>query len=64
MKQVVDQIYSEGRSRTIHGTNEKLGYDWSNTRALAEYFTRYALMNCIDRAANNPTVDDPLQLLK
>jgi hypothetical protein len=28
MKATIDKIYSDGRSRTIHGTNEKLGHDW------------------------------------
>jgi hypothetical protein len=39
-RQVIDEIYSDGRSRTIHGTNDKLGYDWSVTRMLSEYFAR------------------------
>jgi hypothetical protein len=62
VKQVIDEIYSDGRSRTIHGTNEKLGYDWSVTRGLAEYFARYCLMSCMDWAGNNCAADDPLQL--
>ncbi len=34
LKKSIDRIYSDGRSRTIHGTNDELGYDWS-TRGLS-----------------------------
>ena len=27
---LLDTIYSEGRSRTIHGTSQKIGYDWTS----------------------------------
>jgi hypothetical protein len=64
VKQVIEEIYSDGRSRTIHGTNERLGYDWSDTRALAEYFARYCLMSCMDWAGTQSATDDPLQLMK
>ncbi|MCC0015573.1 MAG: hypothetical protein H6878_04620 [Rhodobiaceae bacterium] len=62
MKAAVDQIYSEGRSRTIHGTNTKLGHDWSGTKSLSEQFARLCLLACIDWAAANPTSNDPKQL--
>jgi hypothetical protein len=62
LKQAVDEIYSDGRSRTIHGTNEKLSHDWSGTRGLAEQFARRCLLLCIDWAARNPASDDPRQL--
>ncbi|MGB4950812.1 MAG: hypothetical protein WBO55_09285 [Rhizobiaceae bacterium] len=48
MKAAVDQIYSEARSRTIHGTNTKLGHDWSGTKSLSEQFARLCLLACID----------------
>ena len=62
MKQVIERIYSEGRSRTIHGTNDKLGYDWTVTRGLAEQFARLCLGACIEWAGNNPSSDDTAQL--
>lgn len=62
LKQAVDQIYGEGRSRTIHGTNEKLGHDWSETRNLAEQFARLCLLQCVDWAAEKSSLDDPKQL--
>ena len=64
LKQAVDQIYSDGRSRTIHGSNFKLGHEWSGTRGLAEQFARLCLSACIDWAATNSLCDDPEQLRK
>lgn len=62
LKQAVDEIYSDGRSRTIHGTNVRLGHDWTATRGLAEQFARRCLINCIDWAAQNSSSDDPRRL--
>ncbi|MGD9614738.1 MAG: hypothetical protein AB7H90_02535 [Alphaproteobacteria bacterium] len=62
LKQAVEEIYKDGRSRTIHGTNVKLGHDWSETKGLAEHFARLCLLHCIDWAAQNPSLDDPKQL--
>jgi hypothetical protein len=64
MKAVVELIYSDGRSRTIHGTNTKLSHDWSGTNSLSEQFARLCLLFCIDWAAANPTCNDPKQLSK
>lgn len=64
MREAVDEIYSSGRSRTIHGTNDKIGNDWSSTRALAEQFARVCLVMCLDWAVSNPTSNDPLALKK
>lgn len=51
---VLETIYSEGRSRTIHGTSQKIGYDWANTRGTAEQLARYALVACLDHVARTP----------
>jgi hypothetical protein len=64
VKSAIEHIYSDGRSRTIHGTNDRLGNDWSVTRGQAESFARLCLVGCIDWAANNPASDDPLLLLQ
>lgn len=61
MKQVIGEIYRYGRSRTMHGTNEKLGYDWSVTRGRAEQFASLCLLGCIDHAGKDRTNDDPAQ---
>lgn len=64
MKAAVDEVYSEGRSRTIHGTNDRLGHDWSSTRRLAEQFARLCLIAVIDWTVKNPVIDDPAALQK
>ncbi|GLK76117.1 hypothetical protein GCM10008171_13710 [Methylopila jiangsuensis] len=64
MHDAVQEIYSSGRSRTIHGTNDKIGNDWSSTRVLAEQFARLCLVMCLDWGACNPTSNDPLALKK
>ena len=51
---LLDTIYSEGRSRTIHGTSQKIGYDWANTRGIAEQLARYALVASFDHVARTP----------
>lgn len=58
-KSVLDAIYSEGRSRTIHGTSAKIGFDWRETRVMAEQIARYALIACLDYAARTPTAVKP-----
>jgi hypothetical protein len=52
---VIETIYSEGRSRTIHGTSQKIGYDWASTRATAEQLARYALVASFDHVARTPS---------
>jgi hypothetical protein len=64
LKQAIEEIYSDGRSRTIHGTNVKMGHDWTRTKSMAEQFTRLCLLLCINWAANNPSSDDPSQLAR
>lgn len=62
LKKAVERIYNKGRSRSIHGTNNELSNDWSDTKALAEQFARFCLLLCLDWVANNPNCDDPAQL--
>jgi hypothetical protein len=64
VKQVISKIYGEGRSRTVHGTNDNIGFDWSVTAGHAQQFARLCLLSCINWAATNPGSDDPRQLLK
>lgn len=59
MKEVVNKIYEAGRSRTIHGTNDKLGHDWSTTRTEAEMLARSCLVSCLAEAAHNTSMIDP-----
>jgi hypothetical protein len=64
LRQAIKEIYSDGRSRTIHGTNVKLGHDWTSTRDMAEQFVRLCLLLCIDWAASHPSSNDPSQLAR
>ena len=64
LKQAIETIYSDGRSRTIHGTNDELGHDWSGTMGLADQFARLCLISCMHWAAQNPALDDPSLLQK
>lgn len=64
LRTAIKEIYSDGRSRTIHGTNDELGHDWSSTRQLAEQFARLCLIRCVDWVVDNPQSDDPAALLK
>lgn len=61
-KAVIDDLYSQGRSRLLHGNSERLGHDWEGTRGLAEYFARIGLVLCFHWAAENAKCDDPKQL--
>lgn len=57
-KAVVDRIYNDGRSRTVHGTSAKVGHDWTETRGLAEQLARVTLLACLDRAGGNSNLTD------
>ncbi|MGX1197187.1 hypothetical protein ACSSVQ_001171 [Parvibaculum sp. MBR-TMA-1.3b-4.2] len=59
LQKAVEEIYKYGRSRTIHGTNKKLGHDWIATRETAEQFARMCLLACLDWMASHPKSDDP-----
>lgn len=63
-RQTICDIYRYARSKTIHGNNEKLGYDWSETQARAEQITRLCLNACLNWAATNPNNDNPKHLSK
>lgn len=59
MKQAVARLYGEGRSRTVHGTSERLSQDWSEMRGLAETLSRLALLGSLHWFERNKGVDDP-----
>lgn len=62
VKQSVNKLYKEGRSRTIHGTSDKLERDWTGTKELGEQLAKYCLVACIHWAASHPACDDPALL--
>ena len=53
LNQIIDEIYGTARSQTLHGTNPKLHYDWSNTRAIAEQISLQCLLRCMIMAQDN-----------
>lgn len=59
LKQAVNRIYSDGRSRVFHGNSPEFHDDWTPVKAYAEQLARFALWHCFDWAARNPGVDDP-----
>ena len=63
LAQLVNFIYSKGRSRTLHGTNPGVLYDWSDARVTSEIFTRYCIVSSMDFLEQNPTVSDSECLL-
>ena len=58
----LDRIYGDGRSRTVHGTSDSLGHDWSESRQLSERLARLCLLSCLERAFENPQMEDPKRL--
>ncbi|ESX63542.1 hypothetical protein X760_00325 [Mesorhizobium sp. LSHC422A00] len=59
LKSAVSVIYGYGRSRTMHGSNERIGTDWSNNSARAEQLARLCLSSCMEWAGENRDKDDP-----
>ena len=62
LKRLLREIYGGGRSRTVHGTNDRLGHDWSDTRRVAESFARECLMACLDWVWRHESAEEPSQL--
>jgi hypothetical protein len=63
VRKVVEKVYREGRSRTVHGTNDKLLVDWTEVRYYSEVLARHCLVGSLHWAAMNPSSDDPMKLL-
>ena len=55
LKQIVKQMYNQARSRTLHGTNEKLLHDWSIVQAYSEVITRNCIVSSMKFLIKNPT---------
>jgi hypothetical protein len=56
---LIDDLYSDGRSRLIHGSSDRIGHDWQQEKGLAESIGRFTLIMCLHWAADNQKVDDP-----
>lgn len=57
-QKAIDELYSEGRSRTIHGSSDKLYLDWTESKYLAEELARLTFMACIEWVSSNPGCND------
>ena len=53
VNQIINGIYRDARSESLHGANSKLHYDWSNTRDIAEQIARGCLVECMIMAQDN-----------
>lgn len=62
LEQLVAQIYKHARSRTLHGNNPDIAYDWSDIRTRTEQLTRTCLMQCIGRTLEQPPIEDRADL--
>lgn len=61
---VIDDLYSQGRSRLIHGSSDRIGHDWHQEHGLAESLARLALIACLHWAADHENLDDPKAMAK
>ncbi|WP_150126857.1 hypothetical protein [Sphingomonas panacis] len=61
-KKAIDDLYSQGRSRLLHGNSDRLGHDWEDQRGLAETLARLCLIACFHWAVEHPTCSDPRQM--
>jgi len=59
-KNEIGNLYGNGgRSQILHGVNKRLGYDWTQDRALAEQLARVCLLECLEVFAKHTGDDDP-----
>lgn len=58
LESLIKKIYGQGRSRTIHGSNNQAGLDWSRYAALSEFLAKQLLIGCVDWAAETDTTSD------
>lgn len=57
-QEVVKEIYSDARSRAIHGSTERHGHDWQRVRSTAERLARLCLNLSCGWIWENPNSDD------
>ena len=59
LRKDLKRLYETGRSQTVHGTNYRLGHDWSDSRSLSEELARICLISCLHWAAEHQQANDP-----
>lgn len=57
-KEAITKIYSDGRSRLIHGNSSDFAHDWLETRQTAEAIGRWCLVAACDWLSENTGTDD------
>ena len=60
----IDKIYNHTRSRSLHGSYDKIGYDINRLRSQAEIFTRNCLITCLVFYHDNPHIEEVEDLSK
>lgn len=55
---LIANIYDYARSRTIHGSNDRIGHDWSQARSRAELLARLCLHMACSWITEHPDRDD------
>lgn len=56
---IVERIYSIGRSRTLHGKNDKFTEDWEFWRRISEMLARLLLIKFLEWSVHHRDEDDP-----
>lgn len=51
LKEQISRIYGLARSRTLHGNNPLVAYDWEQTRVEAEWYARQCLIKSLSLAS-------------
>ena len=62
LRSKIKRIYGDGRSRTMHGTNDQFGHDWSTTRTEAELLARRLIVSCLGHAGEHPELKTVAEL--
>ena len=59
LQEDVERFYGKGRNPTVHGANDRLGHDWTDTRNLSEELARGCLISCLEWAAEHQEAKNP-----
>lgn len=61
-KEAITEIYSQGRSRLLHGSSDRLMQDWQSMRNLAEELARHCIVQCLAFVGENPSINNPKEM--
>lgn len=63
-RDLVQEVYLDGRSPTVHGNSEQLAHDASSRRSVAEQLAQALLLSCLKCISRHPELKDPKALRK